>query len=224
MAKQGRIAIQRRSRALLVALVVGGLATGCAYVPGIYTYEGKSQAAQVAAGFNASTYVDGIWQSKVVPTVHTQAVDVETLLAAIDADPASAAKKYGKVSGVGSPPAFLVKGTGTVTKVDPSSPTGPVTVKLAPKPAPGEITLVTGPVIAGTAVRDAVGFISFGQFPNQIDYADVATQLNNRVKTDVVSKVDRASLTGKKVTFEGAFVLLTPSAISVVPTSLQVAP
>jgi predicted lipoprotein len=193
-------------------------------MPGIYTYEGKSQAAQVAAGFNASSYVNGIWEAKVIPTVHSQAVDVETLLAAIDANPDDAAKKYGKASGVGSPPAFMVKGTGTVTKVDTSSPTGPVTVKLAQKPAPGDVTVLTGPVIAGTALRDAVGFITFGQFPNQIDYADVATQLNNRVKTDVVAKIDRGSLTGKKVTFEGAFALLTPSAISIVPTSLQVAP
>jgi predicted lipoprotein len=225
MAKRARIAIQQgRLGRMLLALVLCGFAAACARVPGIYTYEGKSQAAQVAAGFNASTYVDGIWQAKVIPTVHSQAVDVETLLAAIDANPDDAAKKYGKTSGVGSPPAFMVKGTGTVTKVDTGSPVGPVTVKLAQKPAPGEVTLLTGPVIAGTALRDAVGFISFGQFPNQIDYADVATQLNNRVKTNVVSKIDRGSLTGKKVTFEGAFELLTPSAISIVPTSLQVAP
>jgi predicted lipoprotein len=209
---------------MLVALVVCGLAAGCAHVPGIYTYEGKSQAAQVAAGFNASTYVDGIWQSKVVPTVHGKAVDAATLLAAIAANPEAAASKYGKTSGVGSPPAFLIKGTGTVTKVDPSSPTGPVTVALTRVPKPGQVTLVTGPVIAGTALRDAVGFIDFGQFPNQIDYADVATQLNNRVKTEVIGKLDRASLMGKRVTFEGAFALLTAAAISIVPTSLQVAP
>jgi predicted lipoprotein len=84
------------------------------------------------------------------------------------------------------------------------------------------VTLVTGPVIAGTAIRDAVGFIDFSQFTNQIDYANVSTELNNHVKTDVVAELDRAALTGKAVTFEGAFSLLTPTVISVVPTKVQV--
>jgi predicted lipoprotein len=108
-----------------------------------------------------------------------------------------------------------------VTAVDATAPTGPVTVALAGDPGK-TVTLVTGPVIAGTAIRDAVGFIQFGQFTNQIDYADVATQLNNRVKSDVSAKLDKASLTGKTITFEGAFSLLTPAAISVVPTKVQV--
>jgi predicted lipoprotein len=227
MGKRGCIFIQRqRIATLLLTLTVGGAAlAGCAHVPGVYTYEGKSKVAEgAAAGFDAGKYVDGIWQPKVVPTVHQNAVDVDTRRAASAADPAAAAAKYGKTSGVGSPPAFLVKGNGKVTKVDTESPTGPVTVALPKAPKAGEVNIVTGPVIAGTALRDAVGFISFGQFPNQIDYADVATKLNERVKSDVVGKLDRKSLTGKQVTFEGAFALLSPGAISIVPTSLQVAP
>jgi predicted lipoprotein len=223
MFKRGGISIRQWGPAAAM-LVLATSFTACSRVPGVYTYEGPSKVAQAAAGFNAKKYVDSIWSAKVMPTVHRKAVDIETLLAALAANPSAAAKKYGTTSGVGSPPAFLVKGTGTVAKVDTSSPTGPITVALPhPKPAPGRVTLLTGPVLAGTAIRDAVGFISFGQFPNQIDYANVATQLNNRVKTDVVAKVDRASLKGKRVAFEGAFTLLVPSAISIVPTSLQVA-
>ena len=217
-----RISIQtaRRSSAAAVVMAALVLSLGaCSHVPGVYTYENEQQVAQAAAGFDAVTFVDGIWADKVLPTVDEKAVDAATLLDAIAADPVAAAQQYGTTSGTGAAPAFLVKGQGTVTAVDTQAPTGPVTVTLA---GGKTVTLVTGPVIAGTAIRDAVGFIDFSQFTNQIDYANVSTELNNRVKTDVVAGLDKASLTGKAVTFEGAFSLLTPTVVSVVPTTVEV--
>ncbi len=217
--------IARRVAATTGVLAAVVTTAGCAHVPGIYTYEGSSQVAKAAAGFDAATFVDGIWQSKVLPTVSGKAVDAATLLDAIAADPTAAGKKYGRTAGTGAAPAFLVKGTGTVTKVDTTAPTGPVTVTVQGESGtPRTLTIVTGPVIAGTALRDAVGFIDFSQFSNQIDYADVATRLNARVKTDVVAKVDKASLTGKTIEFSGAFSLLVPTVVAVVPTTLTVTP
>ena len=120
----------------------------------------------------------------------------------------------------------MAKGSGTVTKVDTSAPTGPVTVRVpaAAGAKPVTVTVATGPVIAGTALRDGVGFISFGDFTNQIAYADVANQINAKVKAEVTSKVDVKGLTGKKVTFYGAFSAVVPGQIQLVPTELQVAP
>lgn len=218
-------ASRRRVAAVAVVLAAATTTTGCAHVAGIYTYEGSSQVAEAAAGFDPQDYVDGIWASKVLPTVSSKAVDAPTLLAAIAADPAAAAEKYGQVAGSGAAPSFLISGTGTVTKVDSTAPTGPVTVTVdGATGALSTITIVTGPVIAGTALRDAVGFIDFSQFSNQIDYADVSTQLNNRVKTDVIAKVDPASLTGKTIAFSGAFSLLAPTVVAVVPVTLTVSP
>lgn len=215
----------RRGAAAVLVLAVAATTAACAHVPGIYTYEGSSQVAEAAAGFDPESYVDGIWESKVLPTVADEAVDAPTLLAAIAADPAAAGKTYGRTAGTGAAAAFLISGTGTVTAVDTTAPTGPVTVTVdGVSGALATITIVTGPVIAGTAVRDAVGFIDFSQFSNQIDYADVSTQLNNRVKSDVIATVDKASLTGKTVEFTGAFSLLAPTIVSVVPVTLTVSP
>ncbi len=215
-----------KCRAALAALVLIATAAACSRVPGVYVYESSGSAPSAAAAFDPKTYVDGIWASKIVPTVHDNAVDVSTVAAAIDADPDAAGERYGKRSGTGSPYAFMVKGTGTVTKVDTEAATGPVTVEV---PAAGKakavtVSIATGPVIAGTALRDAVGFISFGDFTNQIAYADVANQINNRVKTDVTGKLDVEDLPGKKVTFYGAFSALTPGSIFLVPTQVEVAP
>jgi predicted lipoprotein len=87
---------------------------------------------------------------------------------------------------------------------------------------PLTVAIATGPVIAGTAIRDAVGFISFGDFTNQIEYANVANEINARVKTDVIAKADVKGATGKKVTFAGAFSNLPGGSILVVPTELEV--
>jgi predicted lipoprotein len=219
--------VRRRIGAVLMCLATVLSVSACARVPGIYVYERSgSKGGGSSAAFDPKTYVDGIWASKIVPTVHEKAVDVTTLSAAIADDPDAAGKKYGHQAGTGSPFAYLAKGSGTVTKVDTSAPTGPVTVRV---PAPAgkgavTVTVITGPVIAGTALRDGVGFISFGDFTNQIAYADVANQINARVKSDVTSKVDVKALTGKKLTFYGAFSAVVPGQIPLVPTELQVAP
>lgn len=219
------VLIHRRSAvcaALLVLLPAAG--AGCARVPGVYVYESTESAGSGKAGgpADAKTYVDESWQAKIVPTVHDKAADITTVAAALAKDPAAAGKQYGHQAGTGSPYAFMVKGSGTVTKVDTEAPTGPMTVEVPQAGGkPLTITIATGPVIAGTAIRDAVGFISFGDFTNQIQYADVANQINNRVKTDVIAKAAPTSLDGKKITFYGAFSALAPGQIFLVPTELQ---
>jgi predicted lipoprotein len=217
--------VSRRVGAALASLAAIVSMNACARLPGVYVYERSgSTAAGASAAFDPKAYVDGIWSSKIVPTVHAKAVDVTILSAAIDRDAEAAGQKYGRRAGTGSPYAYLAKGSGTVTKVDTSAPTGPVTVRVPTPPGakPVTVTVITGPVIAGTALRDGVGFISFGDFTNQIAYADVANRINAKVKTEVTSKLDRKSLTGKKVTFYGAFSALIPGQILLVPTELQV--
>ena len=210
----------RRSAAVAALLAtLLAIVAACGRVPGIYTYESTDKAAAEKPA-DAKSFVDDSWQSKIVPTIHEKAIDITTVAAAIDKDPDAAGKQYGHRSGEGSPYAFMVKGTGTVTKVDTEAPTGPMTVELPNKKT---ITIATGPVIAGTAIRDAVGFISFGEFTNQIEYADVANQINSRVKTEVIAKADPKSLTGKKITFYGAFSALAGGAIFLVPTELGAA-
>ncbi|MFL6167589.1 MAG: DUF2291 family protein [Ornithinibacter sp.] len=216
----------RRAALMLLALAVAGGLAGCSRVPGVYTYVPAGGQASAGAGgkaaFDKQTFVDGIWQSKVLPAVQADAVDATTLLPALAADQAAASKQYGSQAGTGSPYAFLVRGTGTVTEVDEQSPSHPVTVKVdGLEGKDSTVQVVTGPVIAGTALRDAVKFVKFSDFTNQLDYADAGTGLNDRVKSDVLAKVDAKDLVGKKVDFAGAFSLVAPGAVLVVPTQLE---
>ncbi|MGW5241525.1 DUF2291 domain-containing protein [Monashia sp. NPDC004114] len=221
------VTLVRSLAALAAAVVVAATFAGCSRVPGVYTYVAAGQetsGGQGSAPFDAKTYVDGIWESKVLPTVTKDAVSAADLLPALAADQAAASKKYGNQAGTGSPYAFLVNGTGTVKAVDDESPSHPLTVKVDGLDGKDNtVQIVTGPVIAGTALRDAVKFITFGDFTNQLDYADAATGLNSKVKSEVLAGVNAKDLVGKKVKFAGAFSLVAPGSVLVVPTELAAA-
>jgi predicted lipoprotein len=158
-----------------------------------------------AAAQDQTSYVDQIWDSKLMPTVQEKSVDLDTLMAALIANEAEANKKYGnKVSG---PYNFLVKFEGTVKDVNTKSRVGKVTLDVPLKSAKPEVTLQVGPVIQGYSVRDAVGFISFEQFTNQIEFADVADQINNRLYEQVLKNIDFNAAQGKTVSVYGALTL-----------------
>src|SRR5919199_5957578 len=107
---------RRQIIAVLVCLAAVLSMSACARVPGIYVYERSgSKGGGSSAAFNPKSYVDGIWSSKIVPTVHEKAVDVATLSAAIAEDPEAAGQRYGHRAGTGSPYAYVTKGRGTVT-------------------------------------------------------------------------------------------------------------
>ncbi|WP_345429979.1 DUF2291 domain-containing protein [Actinoallomurus vinaceus] len=197
----------------------------CSGVPGVYVVEKAGSPAAGAGGgkkFDATSYADGIWASKVVPAAQKGAVDAATLLPALRADQKGASARYGKQAGAGSPYSFLIKGTGTVTGVTSGNAVGSVQLDV-PGVGKTDVNLAAGPAFVGTAVRDAVGFIDFSQFTNQIDYADAATALNAKVKATVLRGVDLNSIKGKKVTFTGAFQLLSSASVMITPITLEVA-
>ena len=209
---------------LRFASVVLVLATSACSVPGVYVIE-QTGATGAGSGstakFDATAYADKIWASKVVPTATKDAVEATTMLPALQADSVGASKKYGKQAGSGAPYSFLIKGSGTVTAVSSGNDVGSIQVEVAGV-GKTKVNLAVGPAFVGTAVRDAVGFIDFGQFTNQIDYADAATALNSKVKATVVNSLDLSTIKGKQVTFTGAFQLLDPSSVLITPITLQV--
>ncbi len=172
--------------------------------------------------FNAKTYVEELWDSKVVPLIQTDPIDVATVLDAIAKDPEAAGKQYGHRAGEGQPWTYLVKGEGKVTALDVASRHGTATVETTIDGKPTPVVLQVGPVIFGTALRDALPFIAFGDFVNQIDYAEVSRALNDRATAGFAKEM--AGAEGKTVSFAGA--AITPSGnspLTITPVLLTVA-
>ncbi|HYZ71724.1 MAG TPA: DUF2291 domain-containing protein [Chthoniobacterales bacterium] len=167
----------------------------------------------------AAKFVDGIWD-KLGPTFDEKAQDVAKILPEIRASPDAAGEKYGRREAT-NPYNYMVKGTGKVAEINTESAAGTAIIEV-----PGlneKVALQIGPVVRGTALRDATGLVSFNQFENQLDYADVSKEMNRRALKAAFSAAPASSLAGKTVTFYGAFtfdphskspVLITPVKIS----------
>lgn len=186
---------------------------------------GKEASATPASGaaFDAKAFVETNWATKVLPAIESAAQDAEPVLAAIAADPAAAGAASGRQAGTGSPFTYTVRGRGVVVDVDREAVVGTMSVDLEPTDGKADLAIAIGPAFVGTAVRDALPFVDFSQFTNQLDYADVSTALNARVKSDVIGKIDIATVKGKTVSFVGAFADIDHKNAVITPVMLTVA-
>ena len=153
---------------------------------------------------------------KIQAGIESRAVDAATIADAIAKDKDAAGKQYGVEAGVG--PEISVKFTGVAGAAE----SGVYVVEVEGVASTTVIRVQTGPAINGTDLRDATGAISFGQFVNQIEYQNAGSALNKEMKKQVLSKVDAAHLTGKKISVVGAFKLINPSSWLVTPVKLDV--
>ncbi|TQS40212.1 DUF2291 family protein [Cryptosporangium phraense] len=156
---------------------------------------------------------------KVVPLVEKEAQPITELVPALVADADAAGAKFGHREGT-SPYSFAATAEGTAGA--PNGSLLPLTVEGLPKDT--QIWVQVGPAITGTSLRDATGTITFGQFLNQVQYADAGTALNNEVRSQVLKGVTPATLKGKKVTLTGTFTFLTPQVVTLTPVKFEVVP
>ncbi len=205
----GRVTLTSRTRIVIIALVATAVIVLLCLRPPFVIKPlqpaASSGAAAVTSTTNdASTFVEPIWKSKVIPTILTKAVDAAVLLPEIRANPEAAGEKYGRREAT-NPFNYMIKGSGKVTQVNTASRAGTMTVEVGNGSKDETINLQIGPVVIGTALRDATGLVSFNQFTNQIDYAGVSKEMNSRAIKDALAGRDPASFAGKTIQFFGAF-------------------
>jgi predicted lipoprotein len=167
----------------------------------------------------AARFVEPIWTSKVLPTIQEKAHDIAVILPEIRADPNAAGEKYGRRDPP-NPFNYMVKGTGKVTELHTESQAGTADVQI-----PGlteKVALQIGPVVRGTSLRDATGHVSFNQFTNQLDYADVSKEMNGRALKSAFASIQPPSLAGKTITFFGTFTFDPHSKAAVLITPVKI--
>jgi predicted lipoprotein len=167
----------------------------------------------------AARFVEPIWTSKVLPTIQEKAHDIVRILPEIRSNPEDAGKKYGRREAT-NPYNYMAKGTGKVTEVHTESQAGTAILEIPDLPE--KIVLQIGPVVRGTALRDATGIVSFNQFTNQLDYADVSKEMNNRALKAALPGLDPNSLPGKTITFFGAFTFDPRSKAPILVTPVKI--
>lgn len=197
--------------AVLLAILIG---VSTKYVSGADT---SLLEKGVKAKVDSANFADENYESKIVPYILQNAHDLAELDAAIIADPAAAGAKYGKRDGDNAAYSVATKFTATGGELKGDL------LELKVDGLKTTAYLQVGPALNGTALRDVTGLVSFGMFDNQLAYQDIGTKLNDKVRDLVLSKIDKKSLTGKKLSITGAFSLFNPKTYMIVPVVLEVA-
>jgi predicted lipoprotein len=184
--------------------------------------------------FDPVSYVDGIWASKLMPSFDEKAVDLATILNEMKVNPDSTITKddltnvtttNGLIT-VGESHVYQVKGSGKIVNVNTDTSLGTVEVALDGYQGPVKVLIYIGTRIPSdeTSVRDAVGFISFGDFKEQTEYGKVASEINKRVLSKVLNGVDKNSLLGKTISFKGALGIRTFNLLQIDLKEIKIVP
>lgn len=215
----------------LIALIFLFLAVSYGFT--VVSIEEAEEAIQSEA-FDPVAYVDGIWESNLLPTFNDEAVEISNILSAMEPDSDGNADKddlievanqYGLIT-VGEAHVYMVKGSGKIVSVDAETSLGTAEVAIDGYDGPIKVLLYIGTRIPSddTSVRDAVGFITFGDFREQTEYGKAATEINNRVLTTVLGDIDRDNLEGKTISFKGAFTIRTFNKIQINMEEINIVP
>lgn len=189
---------------------------GCKVVP---IAEGGAS----AGGFDAKTWAADLWSSKVLPYFATQAKPLADVLKALAGDLDEAGKQYGyRPSAEGAAWTFAVSGSATVRQKNTTSRAGTLVLAVTGADMAAPVVLQIGPVIIGSAIRDALPFVDFKDFTNQLDFADASkalTVLALASITPLVAKIEE----GSQIKFAGAFSMTSKSdPVRITPVTLAV--
>jgi predicted lipoprotein len=195
--------------------------------------EDVEKAAQSEA-FDPVAYVEGIWVSKLLPTFNEKAMELPKILSEIQLDAngtaskdslIAIANKYGLIT-VGEAHVYMIKGSGKVVSVNTKTSLGTMEVALDGYSGPIKVLIYIGTRIPSdeTSVRDAVGFISFGDFKEQTEYGKVASEINKRILNQVLGSLDKNSLEGKTISFTGSFNIRTFNLVQIDVKEIRIVP
>ncbi len=184
--------------------------------------------------FDPVAYVDGIWDSEIMPIFNDKAVELPTILSEIEVGPDGTAikdslipivQKYGLVT-AGDAHVYLVEGSGTISQVNTETSLGTIEVTLDGYDGPIKVLIYIGPRIPSdeTSIREGVGFIYIGDFKDQMEYGQVGQEINKRVLSQVLGNLDENSLLGRTIIFMGAFNIRTFNLIQIKLEEIRIVP
>ncbi|GGF54954.1 Predicted lipoprotein [Mameliella alba] len=152
-----------------------------------------------------AAYVDANWESQVLPVIAEHEVAYDTWRQALAQGLDAAGEAHGlRPDGEANPWNFVVSGTGTVTEAKLDSRAAKMQVDMDSDGA-ADVVLQLGPIIRGTAMRDAMPFVVFTDFRDQIEFAKLARAMNERASAGLTRP--EGDVIGQTVSFTGVFTL-----------------
>lgn len=170
--------------------------------------------------FDAVAFTKDFWEHELIPGLD-QGVEMTTLLTLLKSEPDKAFQNYSHALGIGNIKYFQVKGDGEVTHIDDNY------VVLSSDTTKNSIYLVTE-FVYGNAVRDASGKININDFTNTMNLNMISSEINRKIREEVIPPFKASVKVGDKVHFTGALELnqkyVDLDHIEINPTSLTILP
>jgi len=173
--------------------------------------------------FDATAFVDGIWDDEVVPYVQENALDFSELIAALSSDFHATGDQFGQSKAKNADSySFLTKAVGVVLEFNEESRVRFITLDVEPQDGQADLSVYVGPTYKGDSMRNALPFLNFSDFQSQNDWADLTKAINAKVNDTVIAPFDVPALVGKSVEVYGAFTAYEgDEQVSVAPIIMQ---
>ena len=200
-----------------------------------FTVVSTEEEASLSVEFDPVAFVAESWDD-VQRVIVDEAVPLADVLNRITPDAAGKAttetltpiaEELGRIT-TGNAHVYRVNATGTVTDLDTETSKGTLGMTVDGYEGPISVRVYVGSRIPSdeSSIRDATGFIEFGDFREQTEYGKVGAEINKRVVENLAA-IDLESLLGQSVSVTGAFTLRTQnqpsvdvSQVSLVPISI----
>lgn len=202
-------AIRPFARTLCGAVAVTGLVAAC-HVEHVTPQTASAQSSDPALNFENKSFdpkaqVVDIWSSKVIPAIAAKAGNFPDVQAALKSGADAAGARFGyRERGEGAPWILSTRLKGRIVAVDTESSASTVDVDVDGD-GKADAHVQIGPIIRGTAIRDALPFISFTNYTNQVEFAQLANAFNDQAFKLALKPLKRDALKGRSVELLGVF-------------------
>ena len=157
---------------------------------------GRGGGPATPVAFDAEAYVSGFWASQLLPAAGN-APELQPLLTALRADPASAAREHGRQVGLGGPVYYFVRASGRVAVVERSR----LIIEIDGSEG-ATVALRSGPVF-GNTVRDGCGLLEVNRAPGLQEFNAISAELNHLVEERVQPVLKTGVEVGTRLVFAG---------------------
>lgn len=171
--------------------------------------------------FDAASFVKENWESRIVPEITEKAVPLDELIMSLQNDPQAAALQYGVRKEESSPFSYIVKGEYSVHELNRNSAAGLLYIEQKDLSDEAFCAIQVGPVFKLSAVRDALSFINFGDFANQIEFANISREINFYIRDNITSFLGDTVPENSKVSFYGVFIMDKSGKVIITPVMLK---
>ncbi|TWI85120.1 putative lipoprotein [Lacibacter cauensis] len=176
--------------------------------------------AKTATAFDAAGFTQKIW-SEQLNTKLDSAIELTTLIKAIEAAPADAFNRHTNALAIGNYRNAMVKLNAEVKQVNEDD----VLVQLPFADSMLTVKVATE-FVYGNAIRDASRLVDVKDFPNTNDLNSISEELNKTVRTTILKPFKQAVKAGDKVVVTGAIEInkahLNWSEPEIIPVRLQI--